>query len=109
MPVPGVRKNPIGMKHLLPSMRTLVTATFALGVCLLAGDICRAQFAPAAGPGDAPVVKREPFDGMMSPGAIVLVDDGSCGKGRIKEVTGGEVAPAIQRPRTRRCIAKPAR
>jgi hypothetical protein len=97
------------MKHLLPSMRTLVSATFALGVCLLAGGICHAQFAPAASPGNAPVVKQEPFDGMMSPGAIVLVDDGSCGKGRIKEVTGGEVAPAIQRPRTRRCIAKPAR
>ena len=74
----------------MPSMRTLVSATFALGACLLAGGICHAQFAPAASPGNAPVVKQEPFDGMMSPSAIVLVDDGSCGKGRIKEVTGGE-------------------
>jgi hypothetical protein len=88
-------------------MKTLVTATFALGVSLLAGDICRAQFATAGGPSNAPVVKQEPSDGMMSPSAIVLVDDGSCGKGRIKEVTGGEVSPAIERPRTRRCIAKP--
>jgi hypothetical protein len=93
----------------LPSMRTLVGAAFALAVCLLAGGICRAQFAAAASPGNAPVVKQEPFDGMMSPGAIVLVDDGTCGKGRIKEVTGGEVAPAIQRPRIIRCIAKPAK
>jgi hypothetical protein len=87
-------------------MRTLVTATFALGVPLLAGDGCRAQF---ASPSNAPVVKQEPSDGRMSPGAIVLVDDGSCGKGRIKEVTGGELAAVNARPRTIRCIAKSAR
>ena len=37
---------------------------------------------------------------------IVLVDDGSCGKGKILEVTGGELAPAIERPRKRRCIPR---
>src|SRR5882724_9107537 len=36
------------------------------------------------------VVKQEPLEGQMVPGGIVLVDDGTCGKGKIKEVTGGE-------------------
>src|SRR5439155_14430100 len=52
------------------------------------------------------VVKQEPFEGQMAPGGIVLVDDGTCGKGKIKEVTGGELSPAISRPRTRRCIPR---
>jgi hypothetical protein len=76
---------------------------------LFAGGLCRAQSAATFYPGNVPVLKQEPFPGMMSPGAIVLIDDGTCGKGRIKEVTGGEVAPAIQRPRIIRCIAKPAK
>jgi hypothetical protein len=82
---------------------------FACLFCVFAGGLCRAQSAGTGYPGNVPVLKQEPFPGMMSPGAIVLVDDGSCGKGRIKEVTGGEVAPAIQRPRTIRCIARPAK
>ncbi len=52
------------------------------------------------------VVKQEPFPGQMAPGGIVLADDGSCGKGKILEVTGGELAPAIERPRKRRCIPR---
>jgi hypothetical protein len=67
-----------------------------VALLLAASGFCRAQT----------VVKQEPFEGMMVPGAIVLVDDGSCGKGRIKEVTGGEVGAMNPRPRTRRCIAK---
>jgi hypothetical protein len=58
----------------------------------------------AAGSSDAQVVKQEPFDGQMVPGAVILVDDGSCGKGKIKEVTGGEIGAMNPRPRTRRCI-----
>jgi hypothetical protein len=71
--------------------------TIALAVLayLLAADgSCNAQ----------PVVKQEPFDGLMVPGAVVLVDDGSCGKGKIKEVTGGEIGAMNPRPRARRCI-----
>ena len=60
----------------------------------------------AAGVSDAQVVKQEPFDGKMLPGAVILVDDGSCGKGRIKEVTGGEIGAMDPRPRTRRCIPR---
>ena len=58
----------------------------------------------AAGSSDAQVVKQEPFDGQMVPGAVILVDDGSCGKGKIKEVTGGEIGAMNPRPRTRRCV-----
>jgi hypothetical protein len=77
--------------------RVRQTAPLAALACLLAvGGPCNAQ----------PVVKQEPFDGKMLPGAVILVDDGSCGKGRIKEVTGGEVGAMDPRPRTRRCIPK---
>ena len=85
-------------------LRRLAASLFLL-FCSLAGGVCRAQSTSTG----YPVLKQEPFPGMMSPGAIVLVDDGTCGKGRIKEVTGGEVAPAIQRPRTVRCIARPVK
>jgi hypothetical protein len=60
----------------------------------------------AAAVSDAQVVKQEPFDGKMLPGAVILVDDGSCGKGKIKEVTGGEIGAMDPRPRTRRCIPR---
>jgi hypothetical protein len=61
----------------------------------------------AAAGSDAQVVKQEPFDGQMVPGAVILVDDGSCGKGKIKEVTGGEIGAMNPRPRTKRCIPSP--
>jgi hypothetical protein len=60
----------------------------------------------AGGSSDAQVVKQEPFEGKMVPGAVVLVDDGTCGKGKIKEVTGGEIGAMDPRPRTRRCIPR---
>jgi hypothetical protein len=63
-------------------------------------------FLLAAGGSDAPVVKQEPFEGKMLPGAVILVDDGSCGKGKIKQVTGGEIGAMDPRPRTRKCIPK---
>jgi hypothetical protein len=84
-------------------MRRLATISM-LSFSLIAGGECRAA---SAYPDNVPVLKEEPNGRMLSPSAIVLVDDGMCGKGRIKEVTGGEVAPAIERPRTQRCIAKP--
>jgi hypothetical protein len=60
----------------------------------------------AASSSDAQVVKQEPFEGKMVPGAVILVDDGSCGKGKIKQVTGGEIGAMDPRPRTRKCIPK---
>ena len=42
----------------------------------------------------------------MVPGSVFLVDDGTCGKGKIKQVTGGETDAMNPRPRTRKCIPK---
>jgi hypothetical protein len=75
-------------------MKTIVSA--ALILFLAASGCCNAQ----------PVIKQEPFDGQMSPGQVILVDDGSCGKGKIKQVTGGELGAMNPRPRTRKCIPK---
>ncbi len=55
------------------------------------------------------VVKQEPFDGQMVPGQVILVDDGSCGRGKIKQVTGGEIGAMNPRPRTRTCVPKAAK
>ena len=73
-----------------------VVGSVALALLLALSGACNAQT----------VVKQEPFDGKMVPGQVILVDDGTCGKGKIKEVTGGEIGAMNPRPRTRRCIAK---
>jgi hypothetical protein len=57
------------------SAQTLLKAAAVLLSLVVAGDICNAQV----------VVKQEPLD--MRNGATVLVDDGTCGKGKIKLVT----------------------
>jgi hypothetical protein len=75
-------------------MKTIVSV--ALLLLLAASSSCNAQ----------PVVKQEPFDGQMVPGTVILVDDGTCGKGKIKQVTGGELGAMNPRPRTRKCILK---
>lgn len=56
--------------------------------------------------GNAQIVKQEPFEGNMAAGSILLVDDGTCGKGRIKQLIGGELAAMNPRPRTRKCISR---
>jgi hypothetical protein len=76
-------------------MKTIVGSA-ALALFLAAGGSCNAQT----------VVKQEPFDGQMLPGQVILVDDGTCGKGKTKQVTGGELGAMNPRPRTRKCIPK---
>jgi len=56
-------------------MKMLIAGTAALILFVAASGICNAQV----------VVKQEPLD--MRNGATVLVDDGTCGKGKIKLVT----------------------
>lgn len=73
-----------------------VIGSVALALLLASGGACGAQT----------VVKQEPWEGKMEPGQVILVDDGTCGKGKIKEVTGGELGAMNPRPRTRRCIPK---
>ncbi len=50
------------------------------------------------------VVKTEPGRGQLSYGAKVLVDDGSCPTGQMKEVTGGN-GQGI--PRKYACVPAP--
>jgi hypothetical protein len=69
-----------------------------------------------------PVLAKEPEEGHLRPGQQVLVDDGSCAAGQIKEVTGGtnrkctadvelldpsKCPPVTGSKRTSRCIARP--
>jgi hypothetical protein len=46
-----------------------------------------------------------PKDGVLSPGEVVLVDDGRCPAGEVKQVTGGNKAKNI--PREVKCVPKP--
>lgn len=57
----------------------------------------------------AQTLKKEPAMGALRQGQRVLVDDGSCPKGQIKEVIGGNhtsVGGNSQIHRTRRCIPR---
>ena len=48
------------------------------------------------------VLKNEPTEGNLPTGKRVLVDDGTCPAGQIKEVTGGSKTQHIAR--SSRCI-----
>jgi len=57
----------------------------------------------------AETLKREPPMGALKEGQVVLVDDGSCPKGQIKRVGGGNHVKAggtKQIERTRSCVPK---
>jgi Family of unknown function (DUF6719) len=82
-------------------MRTLITGSVALAAVLAASGMCAAQV----------VVKQEPMEGQLRTGATVLVDDGTCGQGKIKLITAtGGNGNEIQGlpPRTRTCIPRQA-
>ncbi len=49
------------------------------------------------------VLKKEPASRALRSGQVVLVDDGSCPKGQIKEVTAG-AGESVRR--SRRCVPK---
>ncbi len=57
-------------------------------------------------------LKREPREGHLLPGQRLLVDDGTCPRGQIKEVVGGNnriyqtATKKIGAPRTTNCIAR---
>jgi uncharacterized caspase-like protein len=50
------------------------------------------------------IVKQEPAIGKLPPGASVLVDDGTCPAGQIKQLIGGNVTTG--QPRLRSCVAR---
>lgn len=82
-------------------MRTLVAGSIALTLVLAAGGVCSAQV----------VVKTEPMEGQLRTGATVLVDDGSCGQGKIKLITAtggnGNELKGLP-PRSRTCVPRQA-
>ena len=60
-------------------------------------------------PAVAQVLKTEPRMGALREGQVVLVDDGTCPAGQIKQVIGGnhvEVGGFKQVKRQRRCIPR---
>jgi Family of unknown function (DUF6719) len=77
---------------------------------------CRALFllvvlacAGAVIPASAQILKREPPMGHLREGQRVLVDDGTCPPGKIKEVIGGnhvKVGGTKHIERTHRCIPR---
>jgi len=82
-------------------MRTLITGSVALAAVLATSGMCAAQV----------VVKQEPMEGQLRTGATVLVDDGTCGKGKIKLITAtggnGNEKQGLP-PRTRTCVPRRA-
>ena len=75
----------------------------ALAVTLASGLVC------VVGSASAATLKREPAMGALREGQRVLVDDGTCPKGQIKEVIGGNhtsVGGNKQIVRTRSCIRR---
>jgi Family of unknown function (DUF6719) len=61
----------------------------------------------ASGSGNAQVLKQEPM--MINRGTVVLVDDGSCPKGQIKQVTAQSATGSVDSPYgtvTRKCIRR---
>ena len=69
-----------------------------LGATLL-GAIGLAQSSPV-------YLKVAPKDGEIPYGKVVYVDDGTCPKGEIKEITGGSREKSISRKT--RCVKRPA-
>ena len=59
-------------------------------------------FMLAGGEAHAQILKNEPGDGALPRGKRVLVDDGSCPAGQIKEVIGGSKIDHVAR--SSRCI-----
>jgi hypothetical protein len=57
----------------------------------------------------AEILKREPPMGQLREGQVVLVDDGTCPSGKIKQVIGGnhvKVGGTKHIERVRRCIPR---
>jgi hypothetical protein len=86
-------------QHIMPLGRSVAIIALLLAVGMAAIP------APAA----AQVLTREPAMGALREGQRVLVDDGTCPRGQIKEVIGGNhvtVGGTKRIERRRRCIRR---
>lgn len=81
-------------------MKSLMCSSTVVALLLATCGVCNA----------VEILKQEPPIGTAPPGEKLLVDDGTCGRGKIKEVTipewstSGDYRDAKQRQR--RCIAR---
>jgi hypothetical protein len=60
---------------------------------------------PIAPANTAQILKTEPSIGQLPPGAKVLIDDGTCPVGQLKQVVGGNTATG--QARLRSCVPLP--
>jgi hypothetical protein len=76
-------------------MKLFASSVIAIGLLVGGSSLCGAE-----------VLKQEPPAGSVPLGQKVLVDDGTCGPGKIKEITGGSNDRMNPIRRGSRCIAK---
>ena len=73
-----------------------IIGSATLALLLASNGVCNAQA----------TLKQEPVQ-VMQQGTSVLVDDGTCGKGKIKQVTAGNYnAMAGNENRVRKCVPR---
>jgi hypothetical protein len=80
-------------------MKSLVRSSMTLALLMTACGVCSAE---------TQILKQEPPLGAP-PGEKFLVDDGTCGRGKIKELTipvWSWNGVGVGEPRQRRCIAR---
>ncbi|MDP4026368.1 adenylate/guanylate cyclase domain-containing protein [Methylobacterium sp. NEAU 140] len=83
----------------------LCCAALACGLAYVAYDSAQRLRRGVALQDTATILDKDPAPGTLAYGKTVLVDDGSCSSGQIKEVTGGNNNRNI--PRSSRCIDRP--
>ena len=76
----------------------LCARVLATGLCLAASSFAQTGR-------KIEYLKQEPPVGSVPHRKIVYVDDGTCPKGEVKEITGGSQAKSI--PRQVRCVKRP--
>ncbi|HEY7204685.1 MAG TPA: DUF6719 family protein [Methylomirabilota bacterium] len=74
-------------------------------VLVVAAILCVAAASPAHGERKIEYLKEEPPTGSIPYRKVVYVDDGTCPKGEVKEITGGSQTKSI--PRQVRCVKRP--
>lgn len=93
--------QPTGTKTSHPRVAILLSVLAAVAVGI-GGLYVYTRQNPTA-PRDA-IVKEEPPIGQLPTGAVLLVDDGTCPPGQIKQITGGNVT--AHQSRIRLCIRR---
>ena len=74
-------------------------------VLVIAAGLCFAFSSLAHADRKVEYLKEEPPAGSVAYRKIVYVDDGTCPKGEVKEITGGSQTKSI--PRKVRCVKRP--